>query len=872
MRRLDIGGRPDGARFQQTSRRDEVPIVTFIGTEVAELFSSTETEASVSESTEQLEAILGAIPDLIWLRAVDGAYLACNQRFEQFTGAKAIDVLGKTHYDFQTKDVTDLFRDPTPFAEEGGTNGMREAWVTFESNGKGVLLEISKKLLRTSDGRVVGILGIGHDITERYHQHQAVDREQIRLRDILKTASDGIHILDANGILVEANDAFLHMMGLQREAIGTLSVASWDVQRSLSDIVAFNRNLIESEGRCLFETRHRRADGTIIDVEISASGTVIDGAGYLYAASRDITLRKQMQSALEESERRYRTILEWTPEPIVVQKGSKLIYLNPAAVTLFGARSAEELISVPVISLVHPDYRQISIQRSRNLNEGGKSNPLMEQKFLKLDGSTIHVEVQSTWIEFDGEPAVLVVIRDITERHAASEKINHLAFYDSLTGLPNRRLMQDRLEQALMSSTRQKCHGSLIMIDLDNFKLLNDTLGHATGDLLLVEAASRLRACVRECDTVARMGGDEFVVVLKDLGQGGMADVQAGQVANKILTSLGQTYALGYGDASPGEITRTYHCTSSVGIAMFRDQSISANELLKRADTAMYEAKAAGKNTLRFFNLEMQADVARRAEMEVELRKAISERQLVLHYQAQVNSEGQIVGAEALVRWQHPTRGLIPPNEFIGLAEDCGLILQLGQLVMEDACEQLEKWSKSTDLCDITVAVNVSARQFVQASFVEQVLDVTARFQIPPGQLKLELTEGLLLENTELVIDKMTLLRSKGILFSLDDFGTGYSSLSYLKFLPLDQLKIDRSFIKNVLSDPNDAAIARMVVALGRSLGLNVIAEGVETAEQRDFLITNQCYLFQGYLYSRPLPARQFEDFYLSSIRSNIQQ
>ena len=826
----------------------------------------------MSVSREQLEFILGALPDLIWIRDLDGAYLACNASFERATGVKASEIVGQTHYEFPSAALTEIFQDNDAPIEHGQPGPVRQVWITLQSSGQKALFEISKKLLKKPCGEVIGILGVGHDITEHQRMHEAVVRSQNRFRDILKTSSDGIHILDSNGILVEANDAFLEMMGLQRDAIGTLHVASWDVQKSLSELVALNKALIDSQGRRIFETRHRQANGNVIDVEISASGVMIEGEGYLYAASRDVTQRKRMQTALEDSERRYRTILEWTPEPIVVQKGSNLIYLNPAAVQLFGANSAEELVSVPVISLVHPDYHHISKERSRNLNEGGTFNPLMEQKFLKLDGSVIHVEVQSTWISFDGEPAVLVVIRDISERHAASEKINHLAFYDPLTGLPNRRLMLERLEQALVSSSRQRFHGALLMIDLDNFKMLNDTLGHATGDLLLVEVANRLRACVREGDTVARMGGDEFVLVLEDLRQGGMAEVQVGQIANKILFSLGQTYSLGNGAAASHETTRTYHCTSSIGIVMFRDQAISSDELLKRADTAMYEAKAAGKNTLRFFNLEMQTDVARRAALEIELRRAIAERQLVLHYQAQVNAMGQIVGAEALVRWQHPTRGLVMPNEFIGLAEDCGLILQLGQLVLELACDQLEKWSRDAQLAGLTLAVNVSARQFVQASFVEQVLENVARFNISPQLLKLELTEGLLLENIEMVIEKMALLRSKGVLFALDDFGTGYSSLSYLKLLPLDQLKIDRSFIHNVLIDSNDAAIAKMVVALGRSLGLEVIAEGVETTEQRDFLIKNHCYLFQGYLYCRPIPARQFEDYYFHYLHPSFQQ
>jgi diguanylate cyclase (GGDEF)-like protein/PAS domain S-box-containing protein len=450
---------------------------------------------------------------------------------------------------------------------------------------------------------------------------------------------------------------------------------------------------------------------------------------------------------------------------------------------------------------------------------------------------------------------------DITQRKTAEDEIRHLAFYDHLTQLPNRRLMLDRLGRALTSSARHGRHGALMLIDLDNFKTLNDTLGHAVGDQLLIEAAARLKSSVREGDTVARLGGDEFVVILEDLDEGAYAAVQTEYVAHKILTQLSQPYQLVVALEAEGPDTRSHACTSSIGITLFLGNPISVDELMKRADTAMYQAKAAGRDTLRFFDPAMQEAVKSRADLEVDLRKAVFEDQLVLYYQAQVDASGRVIGAEALIRWRHPQRGLVPPGEFIPLAEETGLILPLGHWVLHQACTQLAAWALQPDKAHLTLAVNISARQFSLPTLVEEVLALIDDTGAPPHKLKLELTESLLLENAEEIIAKMIALKAKGVGFSMDDFGTGYSSLSYLKRLPLDQLKIDQSFVQDIISNVNDAVIARTIVALGRSLGLSVIAEGVETEAQRDFLSESGCHAYQGYFFSRPIPLQAFEDF-----------
>ncbi|MEO6292850.1 MAG: EAL domain-containing protein [Burkholderiaceae bacterium] len=449
---------------------------------------------------------------------------------------------------------------------------------------------------------------------------------------------------------------------------------------------------------------------------------------------------------------------------------------------------------------------------------------------------------------------------DITARKAAEAEIMLLAFYDPLTQLPNRRLLQDRLRIAMASGARSRCHGALFFIDLDHFKVLNDTLGHGMGDQLLQQVAQRLVVCLREGDTVARLGGDEFVVMLEGLSENREeAATQTKTVGEKILATLSQPYLLaGYDIRS----------TPSMGITLFSGHQTAIEELLKQADLAMYQAKAVGRNTLRFFDPEMQAVATHHATMEADLREALRQQQFILYYQPQVAGDGRLTGAEALVRWLHPQRGLVSPAAFIPLAEETGLILPLGHWVLETACAQLATWAVQPDTTDLTLAVNVSASQLHQADFVDQVLAVLARTGANPHRLKLELTESLLVSHVEKTIVKMTALKAHGVGFSLDDFGTGYSSLSYLKRLPLDQLKIDQSFIKDILIDPNDAAIARMVIVLAESLGLPVIGEGVETEAQRDFLANLGCHAYQGYLFGRPLPLDEFEAFVSKSITS----
>jgi diguanylate cyclase (GGDEF)-like protein/PAS domain S-box-containing protein len=619
-------------------------------------------------------------------------------------------------------------------------------------------------------------------------------------------------------------------------------------------VTALGNGLQGGEGHDL-EFRCIRKDGSIFWL-LASWGPITDANGEFAGfrtSGRDITERKQAEDELRITAVAFDSI-----EGIVVSDPhSKVLRVNYAFTQISGY-SAEELVgksSRRLRSDRHGStfYRAIweSVRRTGgwqgelwSLRKNGRAYPAWMTISAVKDRDGVVTHYVSTH-------------QDITERKIAEERIKELAFFDPLTRLPNRTLLLDRLKQAIMVTHRHKTCSALLFIDLDHFKTLNDTLGHDQGDLLLKQVALRLNSSVRANDTVARVGGDEFVVVLEDLHpHSGEAATQTRLIGEKILSVLDAPYHLDHVE---------YRSTASVGATVFQGRECSIDELLKQADLAMYRAKESGRNALRFFDPEMQIAVIERAGMEAGLRSAIAEQQLVLHYQAQLGAEGCLSGAEVLVRWQHPQRGLVPPARFIALAEETGLILPLGNWVLESACSQLARWASQPEMAALSIAVNVSVKQIRQPDFVDTVMDIIARTGANARRLKLELTESVLVDNVEDIIQKMRALKVQGVQFSLDDFGIGYSSLSYLKLLPLDQLKIDQSFVRDVLIDPNDAAIAKTIVALAQSLGLEVIAEGVETEAQWRFLADAGCHAYQGYYFCRPLPLSEFEKFILAS-------
>lgn len=449
-------------------------------------------------------------------------------------------------------------------------------------------------------------------------------------------------------------------------------------------------------------------------------------------------------------------------------------------------------------------------------------------------------------------------IIDITQMKEAQEAIEKLVYFDPLTGLPNRRFLIDRLKQVMISSARSHNYAALLFIDLDNFKTLNDTLGHDQGDLLLQQVAARLTASIRKVDTVARLGGDEFVVILEELSKNQAKSASLTEkVSNKIIAELAKPYLL--------KDQQKYQSTPSIGVTLFHDHDVDLEELIKQADIAMYQAKKDGRNRYRFFNPEMQSFIIARSSLEASLKLAIIHNQLVLHYQPQVNIHRDIIGAEVLIRWQHPQLGLLPPSEFIPLAEETDLISPIGLWVLETVCAQLVMWQSHPVLKNLQIALNVCPKQFRQADFVAQIQGLITRYAIKPQQIKFELTENILVENLDTTIESMHALKKLGISFSLDDFGTGYSSLQYLKKLPIDQLKIDQSFVRDIVIDTNDQAIVRTIIAMAQALDLNVIAEGVETEKQQKLLEQFGCRTYQGYLYCKPISVEKFVDMVINS-------
>ena len=600
--------------------------------------------------------------------------------------------------------------------------------------------------------------------------------------------------------------------------------------------------------------------GRTLEIEIERQDAPTGEFGISVQAA-DITRRKQAEKCAEErlaaalealrlSEERYRAAFQMSLDCISLNRLSDGMFIecNKAFLDLMGY-SRDEVVGRTSVELniwASLDDRQRLVQILRQ--EGACRN--LEAQFLKKNGETLWGLMSASLLELEGEPCILCITKDISDTKLAEDRIRHLAFHDALTELPNRRLVLERLRQSVNAGKRSGRQRALLFVDLDNFKTLNDTLGYHAGDYLLKEVARRLTDCIGPIDTAARVGGDEFVVILEDLSQipeEAASDAKA--AAQKILASIDQPFVLP---------DRECHCSSSIGITIFRDADSETSQILQQADIAMHQAKAAGRDAIRFFAPELQAAVNARAALEDEVRQGIRNHQFVLWYQPQID-HGRVIGAEALLRWNHPNRGILPPSEFIALAEETGLIVPLGKQVLEAACSQLAAWAAHPRASALSIAVNVSARQFRQTDFVDQALAALASSGADPRLLKLEITESMLVDNFEQTAAIMTALKARGVQFSLDDFGTGYSSLSYLKRLPLDQLKIDRSFVRDMLTDPVNSAITRAIVSLSRAMDLSLLAEGVETEEQRACLDLLGCHAYQGYLFSPPVPLEKFQ-------------
>jgi diguanylate cyclase (GGDEF)-like protein/PAS domain S-box-containing protein len=674
------------------------------------------TNLQLSESRGQIETLINALPDPVWLKDTEGVFLRCNQAFGRMLGAPVSEIIGRTDHDFISPELADFFRQKDNEAIAAGGPKVNEEWLTHVGNEQAVFLETIKTPIFGVNGRPVGVLGIGRDMTER----KRVEDNLNLMSRVFSNSGEAILITGANNRILAVNREFTKLTGYSKEeAIG-------------------------QDPRML-----------------SAGNTPPE-------------IYQEMWASLATSD-------HWQGE-------------------LWDRRKTGE-----------PYPKRLSISAVRD----------SAGRIVNYIGA----------------------FEDITDRKAAEDKIRYLAHHDALTGLPNRFSLYERLDQGMAFARRFGKRLAIMLIDLDHFKTINDTLGHNIGDQLLIQVARRLQQSVRESDIVARLGGDEFVVVLSGVDR---SEDGVSEIAGKIVTQLAAPYAIA------GSELRT---SPSVGICLYPDDASEISELIKNADIAMYQAKANGRCNFQFYREAMRDEVAERVTVEHELTVALEKEQFVLHYQPQIDPGGQrVVGLEALVRWQHPTRGLVFPGDFIGLAEETRLIVPLGKWVLEEACRQLKYWHQA-GFTDLHMSVNLSPAQFHDQSLPALVRQVLAKFDLPAGQLHLEITESMAMSDPEENIVMMQALAHIGVKLALDDFGTGYSSLAYLKLFPIDIIKIDRSFVKDVDTDENDAAICEMTMLLAQKLGMQVVAEGVETEAQLEFVSRIGCQWIQGYLFSKPLAA-----------------
>ncbi len=807
-------------------------------------------------------------PDAVLIvRESDGAILDANQTFLDSSGFERNEVIGRTAAELG---IWVKESDERIFIDRMNKLGMcrdlevlskRKNGEIFWMRLSGSLIEIGGEQCRITFAKEITEVKAAEERMEAAQEALRVSEERYRIA--FETSLDAINISRMqDGMFVDCNKAFLDMTGYKREEVIGRTGVELDIWVDDRDRRRLFELLRESSSCRDLLAQLRKKNGEVGLGQMSASVIELDGVPCMLCMTRDVSEAKASQErlaasqeALRVSEERYRTAFQTSLDGITINRLSDGTYIecNKAFLDTTGYEREEVVGKTSLELSIWADYR--NRHRVVEMLRQNSSCRDLEVQFRKKSGEIFWVVVSASLIELDGNACLLSVIRDISGAKAAEDRIKNLSFYDSLTGLPNRRLMLERLRESLVLSVSTRRRRALLLVNLDNFKMLNETLGHQTGDYLLQEAGRRIVLCVGSAGTVAKFEGDEFVVMLDDLSATGEeAAAQAKAACKSILTAVSRPYKLA---------GREFRSTASIGIAVFGENPETAEEILQKADIALDRAKSAGRNTVHLFAPEMQVAVNARATLEEDLHQTIKTNQFVLYYQPQVN-RGQLIGAEALIRWNHPRRGLLVPDEFIPLAEETGLILPLGDWVLETACKQIAAWASRASTAHVVVAVNISARQFRQPDFVQRVLAALDRTGANPRKLDLELTESMLVENIEDVIAKMAELKAHGLRFSLDDFGTGYSSLAYLRRLPLDLLKIDRSFVRDILVDASSGAIAQTILSLSKAMGLPVIAEGVETQEQSDFLTGLGCHSFQGFLFSRPLPIEEFERLWLN--------
>ncbi|HRP97414.1 MAG TPA: EAL domain-containing protein [Rhodocyclaceae bacterium] len=812
-------------------------------------------KAALVASERRYRDVVDNIREVIFRIDAKGILTFLNPAWETLTAWTVESALGTRSLDYVHPDDRERSRTLIRPLMKGRQDCFREVVRYLRADGGWRWVEVFAAPAVDAQGQRCGAYGTLMDVTEQRRMLDALRAE----RDLFAAGPVMVFVWrNEAGWPVEYVSANVHKeLGYEPEHMTAESFRYAQLIHP-DDLARIEREVQRFVGgQCAsFELSYRLRDGhgryrwfrEWSVPQWGEGGDFVELRGYVI----DETDTKEAQLAAEAARQRQLWILEganvgtWEWD---VQGGELAINTRWAQMLGYTVADLSPLTAEAWQRMMHPDDRDACHDRMLAHFAGESPYYEGEHRLRHKNGSWLWVLARGRVIERlpDGEPALMCgTLMDIAQRKEAEAHAAHLAYFDELTGLPNRRMLLERLRHVQAASKRAHIFSALLFIDLDNFKNLNDTLGHDYGDMLLREVALRLGDILREDDTVARLGGDEFVVLLEELdAREDEAVVKAERAVLKILAALSSPYQLD---------EHRHHLTPSIGVTLFRDAGDSVETLMKKADLAMYQAKAAGRGTFRFFDPAMQATAERRMHLEIELRQALEQGQFVLAYQPIVDAAGTVTAAEALLRWQHPQHGLVSPGEFIPVAEASGLIVPLGRWVLRCACEQLARWRDCATRGAWRMAVNVSARQFHQPDFVTLVLESLQQAGADPCRLRLEITESMLLENIDETIARMIELRTHGVSFALDDFGTGYSSLNYLKKLPLSVLKIDQSFVRDIGSDPNDATIVQTIIAMAHSLELKVVAEGVESAEQKAFLLAHACDALQGYFFHRPMP------------------
>ncbi|TAK60344.1 EAL domain-containing protein [Methylobacter sp.] len=817
-------------------------------------------DATLQQSMERTQALIKSALDAIISMDQFGKVITWNPQAEVIFGYTQDQAIGREVAELI---VPPIYRDAhrqgiARFIRAGSATimGNRIEIQGMHSDGSEFPIELAISTLTQNNEQFFS--AYIRDISERKQAEEEIRSSKAKLEAALASMNDAVFISDFEGRIINFNDTFatFHRFRSKEECATTFAEYPnfIDVYSTGGELVPLEQWAVpralrgESATNAEFLLRRKDTDETWVGsynyAPIRNNDGVIVGS---VVTARDITEHKKSENELRIAA----TAFESHEAMLITDNNQIILKVNQAFTQITGFSAEESIGNTPAMLKSDKQDRQFydAMWESLNRDKFWQGEIWNRRKNGELYAEWLNI---SAVTDASGQVSNYVAsFADITAIKKSEETIYNLAFYDSLTKLPNRRLLIERLQQALNSSSRHLNYGAILFIDLDNFKELNDIKGYEIGDLLLIEVAKRLKLCARSNDTIACLGGDDFVVVLEDLGiEADQAAVQAESIAEKIRIAISQPFTL-------QELE--YHNASSIGISLFRNHEISVDDLLKHADTAMYQAKQSGRNTIRFFDPATHAAMEARIALEAELRLALPGNQFRLYYQMQVDTTGKILGAEVLIRWQHPERGLVSPAQFIPLTEENGLIVPIGQWVLETACAQIKRWETDANTRHLQLAVNVSALQFRQPDFVEQVCGVLEKIAINPDNLKLELTESLVLEDVNDTITKIQALKKLGIHFSMDDFGTGYSSLAYLSKLPLEQLKIDQSFVYNIDVKASDAVIVQTIIGMAKNLDMEVIAEGVETEQQRDFLQRNGCTRYQGYLFGKPVPLEEFE-------------